>query len=125
MSPTITLPASKEEVQFRRSSDATNALAALLASQPFVMASKIIREEAVLRAIPSPVPGVHHDTTVTHYAHFLMGVNAALDRLKRLTIAIREDGTDPAVMEEDEEDYFVHAAMKIQEIKEPEPKKDK
>lgn len=124
MSPTITLPPSKEEVQFRRSADATNALASVLASQPFVMAAKIIREEAVLRAIPSPVPGVHHDTTVTHYAHFLMGVNAAFDRLKRLAIAIREDGTDPAALEE-EEDYFTHAAMKIQEIKEPEPKKDK
>jgi hypothetical protein len=124
MSPTINLPPSKEEVQFRRSSDATNALASVLASQPFVMAAKIIREEAVLRAIPNPVPGVHHDTTVTHYAHFLMGVNACLDRLKRLSIAIREDGTDPAAME-DEEDYYAHAAMKIQELKEPPAKTDK
>jgi hypothetical protein len=125
MSPTINLPPSKEEAQFRKSADATNALAALLASPQFVMASKIIREEAILRAIPAPMPGVHHDTTVTHYAHFLMGVNACLDRLKCMSIAIREDGTDPTELDDDADDYFTHAASRIQPLKDPAPKADK
>lgn len=123
---TITLPPSREETQFRRVPEAAAALAALLATPQFVKAAQIIRDEAVLRTLPAQVPGVHHDTSIAHYAHFLMGINACLDRLKRMSIALPKDGPDPADEVEGVEDYFSHVAERIQEMPEPpEPVKAK
>lgn len=116
---TITLPPSREETQFRRVPEAATALAALLATPQFVKAAQIIRDEATLRHLPPPTPGVHHDTTIAHHAHFLMGVNACLDRLKRMAIALPKDGPDPADELEEMEDYFSHVADKIQPLDEP------
>lgn len=122
---TITLPHSREEIQFRRVPEAANALAALLATPQYVQASKIIREQAVLRTLPQQIPGVHYDTVTAHYAHFLMGVNACLDRLKKMSIALPKDGIDPAEDIEEDEEYFGHVAAKIQPLEDKENKKDK
>lgn len=100
-----TLPVTPEEESFRKTAESVTQLQSAL-SNPFVKeALRIIRDESRPRGIlPDPVPGLHPDTNLAHYYHFIQGVNCALDRLQRLARAFdpreRDHGQDA-----DEFDY--------------------
>jgi uncharacterized membrane-anchored protein len=115
---TTTLPTSDAEVQFRKTAELVTQLQEALALTSVKQALSILSDEARPRnSLPDPVPGLHPDTNLAHYYHFLQGANAVLDRLKRL--ARRYDPRETMVEEPDE---FDHIASDFQPL--PLPKTD-
>lgn len=112
-----TLPVIPEEESFRKTAESVTQLQAAL-SNPFVKeALRIIRSESRPRGIlPDPVPGLHPDTNLSHYYHFIQGVNCALDRLERL--ARRFDPSERELGQE--EDEFMHVADELKPLPMPE-----
>lgn len=115
---TITLPTTDAEVHFRKSAELVTQLHEALALTSLEQALSIISDEARPgRQLPDAVPGLHPDTNLAHYFHFLQGANAVLDRLKRLSK--RFDPRDAAAEEPDE---FDHIAADFQPLPLPEIK---
>ncbi len=115
---TITLPTTDAEVHFRKTAELVTQLQEALALTSVKQALSIISDEARPgRQLPDPVPGLHPDTNLAHYFHFLQGANAVLDRLKRLSR--RFDPREAAVEEPDE---FDHIAASFKELPLPEIK---
>lgn len=115
---TVTLPTTDAEIHFRKSSELVTQLQEALALTSVKQALSIISDEARPgRQLPDPVPGLHPDTNLAHYYHFLQGANAVLDRLKRL--ARRHDPRETATEEPDE---FDHIAADFQPLPLPEIK---
>ena len=109
---TITLPTTDAEVHFRKSEELVNQLRDALALTSVKQALSIISDEARPgRQLPEAVPGLHPDTNLAHYFHFLQGANAVLDRLKRMSK--RFDPRDAAAEEPDE---FDHIAAEFQPL---------
>lgn len=103
---TTTLPTSPAEEHFRKSEELVTQLQEALALTAMKQAIVILQDEARPRnALPDPVPGLHPDTNLAHYYHFLQGANAILDRLKRL--AKRFDPREAMIEDPDE---FEHVA---------------
>jgi hypothetical protein len=87
----ISLPLNTEAQRFRQNSEAVTHLGNLLNDSVLRKALSIIRGLAVPRNLPDVAPGVHHDTTISHHLHFLMGVNKALEVLDRLATSVEHD----------------------------------
>lgn len=116
---TTTLPASQAEENFRKSAELVTQLQEALALTAMKQALSILSDEARPRnSLPDPVPGLHPDTNLAHYYHFLQGANAILDRLKRM--ARRFDSREALTEDPDE---FDHIAADFQPIPLPTPKK--
>lgn len=115
---TTTLPTSDAEMHFRKSADLVTQLQEALALTSVKTALSILGDEARPRnSLPDPVPGLHPDTNLAHYYHFLQGANAVLDRLKRL--ARRFDQREALTEDPDE---FDHIAADFQPLPMPTPK---
>ena len=115
---TTTLPTSQAEENFRKSAELVTQLQEALALTPVKTALSILSDEARPRnSLPDPVPGLHPDTNLAHYYHFLQGANAVLDRLKRL--ARRFDSLEALTEDPDE---FDHIAADFQLLPMPTPK---
>jgi hypothetical protein len=105
-------------MHFRKTAELVTQLQEALALTSVKQALTILSDEARPRnALPDPVPGLHPDTNLAHYYHFLQGANAVLDRLKRLSR--RFDPRETAVEDPDE---FDHIAADFQPL--PLPKTD-
>ena len=103
---TTTLPTSEAEMHFRKSAELVTQLQEALALTSVKQALSILSDEARPRnSLPDPVPGLHPDTNLAHYYHFLQGANAILDRLKRLSRRF-----DPSETLEEDPDEFDHIA---------------
>jgi hypothetical protein len=103
---TTTLPTSEAEMHFRKSAELVTQLQEALALTSVKQALSILSDEARPRnSLPDPVPGLHPDTNLAHYYHFLQGANAILDRLKRLSRRF-----DPRETLEENPDEFDHIA---------------
>lgn len=115
---TTTLPTSDAELHFRKTAELVTQLQEALALTSVKKALSIISDEARPRnTLPEAVPGLHPDTNLAHYYHFLQGANAVLDRLKRL--ARRHDPREAMTEDPDE---FDHIAADFQPL--PLPKTD-
>jgi hypothetical protein len=116
---TTTLPTSEAEMHFRKSAELVTQLQEALALTSVKQALRILSDEARPRnSLPDPVPGLHPDTNLAHYYHFLQGANAILDRLKRLSR--RFDPRETLEEDPDEFDHIVGAFKPLPPIfKEP------
>lgn len=113
---TTTLPTSTAEEHFRKSADLVTQLQEALSLTAVKQALSILSDEARPRnSLPDPVPGLHPDTNLAHYYHFLQGANAMLDRLKRL--ARKYDARKDAEDEPDEFEYIADAFKPLPAIK--------
>lgn len=117
---TVTLPTTDAEIHFRKSAELVTQLQEALALTSVRQALSIISNEARPgRQLPDAVLGLHPDTNLAHYYHFLQGANAVLDRLKRLAKRY-----DPREIADEEPDEFDHIASGFQPLPLPkiEPK---
>jgi len=109
---TTTLPTSDAEMHFRKSAELVTQLQEALALTSMKQALSILSDESRPRnSLPDQVPGLHPDTNLAHYYHFLQGANAILDRLKRLA---RRFNANEALTEDPDE--FDHIAADFQPI---------
>lgn len=115
---TITLPTTDAEVNFRKSAELVTQLQEALALTSVKQAISIISDEARPgRKLPDAVPGLHPDTNLAHYFHFLQGANAVLDRLKRLSKRF-----DPRETLTEDPDEFDHIVAEFKPLPLPENK---
>lgn len=102
---TITLPTTQAEENFRRTPELVTQLQEALSLTSVKVALDILKDEARPKSsLPEPVAGLHPDTNLAHYYHFLMGCNAVLDRLNRL--AKRYNASEALAEDPDEFDHF-------------------
>ena len=71
--------------QFRTSSVLTAAMGEIMSNPTMKQALEIIRNDAILRAPPPAVPGVHQDTVTAHHVYRQFGVLSVIDTLERMT----------------------------------------
>ncbi len=115
---TTTLPTSTAEEHFRKSADLVTQLQEALALTAMKQALSILSDEARPRnSLPDPVPGLHPDTNLAHYYHFLQGANAVLDRLKRL--ARKYDVMETLADDPDEFDHIAADFKPLPPIAQP------
>lgn len=81
----------KEIQEFRRSSTYVRDLAQLLENPTLKEALERLDTLCRPRSMPSPMPGVAHDTTIAHAYCECMGVTKAIRALKAMAVAV-EDG---------------------------------
>lgn len=78
------LPESPAFHRFRDQEGAVQRLAQVLNDPALTLALQILDDMARPTLLPESQAGVHHDTTVTHHFHLLLGAKKALDLLKKM-----------------------------------------
>jgi len=112
---TTHLQASKEIYRFRQNKEAVGRLQELLSDPVMKSAMTMVENLSRPSVLPELTPTVHHDTSIAHYMHMLIGVNKALSMLKRMAIDVNsEDDTD---FSEDEAGDFESYGHEIKAIK--------
>lgn len=101
--------------QFRSSSPLTAALGEIMDNPTMKQALDAIKEDALLRAPPQGVAGVHQDTVTAHHAYKQFGVLHVIDTLRRMTREGKEHEPDEA------EFSSVMSEFQKFEIKAPKP----
>lgn len=88
---TTTIPTTTAEENFRKSEELVTQLKGALESTAVKTAIKIIRDACRPRGkLPELTPGLHPDTNLAHYYHFMQGCHVVLDRLERMSRRLSE-----------------------------------
>lgn len=114
---TTHLHSSKEIYRFRQNKEAVGRLQELLSDPVLRSAMTMVENLSRPSVLPELTPTVHHDTSIAHYMHMLIGVNKAFAMLKHMATDVGgEDDTD---FSEDEVGDFESYGRKIKAIKLP------
>jgi len=105
------LPDSAEMLRFRLNEQAVTQLASLMSEPIFREALRIIGDLSKPSRLPDTTPGIHPDTCVTHHHHLLLGVTIAVEKLKKLTIAIKPG--DPELDNPDRDEFEDHIPLEL------------
>lgn len=117
---TTHLQASKEIYRFRQNKEAVGRLQELLSDPVMKSAMAMVENLSRPTVLPELTPTVHHDTSIAHYMHMLIGVNRAIAMIKRMAVDVgSEDDTD---FSEDEAGDFESYGHEIKAIKLPRTK---
>jgi hypothetical protein len=114
---TTHLQASKEIYRFRQNKEAVGRLQELLSDPVMKSAMTMVENLSRPSVLPELTPTVHHDTSIAHYMHMLIGVNKAFSMLKRMAIDV--DSEDDRDFSEDEVGDFEAYGHEIKAIKIP------
>jgi len=112
---TTHLHASKEIYRFRQNKEAVTKLQELLSDPVLKSAITMIENLSRPSALPELTPTVHHDTSIAHYMHMLIGVNKAFSMLKRMAVDV--DSEEDHDFSEDEAGDFESYGREIKAIK--------
>jgi len=111
---TTHLQTSKEIYRFRQNKEAVGRLQELLSDPVMKSAMTMVENLSRPSVLPELTPTVHHDTSIAHYMHMLIGVNKAIAMLKHMATDVNsEDDTD---FSEDEDGDFESYGHKIKAI---------
>lgn len=117
---TTHLQTSKEIYRFRQNKEAVGRLQELLSDPVLKSAMTMVENLSRPSVLPELTPTVHHDTSIAHYMHMLIGVNKAFAMLKHMATDVgSEDDTD---FSEDEAGDFESYGHKIKAINLPKTK---
>lgn len=109
-----TLHINAEARRFRKNEELVTALGEALNNPAIRRAMVLVRDMAAPKMLPDVTPGVHHDTTIAHHVHFLMGVSKGLDMLHKL--AVHSDTDTPDSEDDPEREEFEDYAMPLKKI---------
>jgi len=117
---TTHLQTSKEIYRFRQNKEAVGKLQELLSDPVMKSAMTMVENLSRPSVLPELTPTVHHDTSIAHYMHMLIGVNKAIAMIKRMAVDVdSEEDTD---FSEDEAGDFESYGHEIKAIKLPKTK---
>lgn len=117
---TTHLQTSKEIHRFRQNKEAVGRLQELLSDPVMKSAMTMVENLSRPTVLPELTPTVHHDTSIAHYMHMLIGVNKAIAMIKRMAVDMGSD--DDTDFSEDEAGDFESYGHEIKAIKLPKTK---